>query len=335
MVESGAVAVGCRSLVVACVGSQVKGILHPAAAVEDGIDADRRKEAWEEVRGAVEDLTRRTPVDLVHMHGVDFHHYLPPEGIPTLVTLHLPIEWYPKDILELRRRDVHFNCVSYSQRDLGGPAWADAPVVENGINLEEAGPPMRKRRFALALGRVCPEKGFHHAVEAAKRARLPLVIGGRVYPYPGHVAYFREQLAPLLDDQRRYVGTITGKRKQRLLASAQCLVVPSLVEETSSLAAMEALAAGTPVVAYSVGALADIVEPGRTGFLVDDVAQMAEAIELCRKIDPEACRQAARRRFGAFRMIGGYLSIYGAIMADFQIRSGAASVTPVGQAQMH
>jgi glycosyltransferase involved in cell wall biosynthesis len=99
-------------------------------------------------------------------------------------------------------------------------------------------------------------------------------------------------------------------RKRRLLSSARCLVVASLAEETSSLVAMEALACGTPVVARKAGALPEIVDDGRTGFLVDDEAAMARAIRDAAGLDRQACRASAVARFDHRRMAAEYLALY-------------------------
>ena len=104
--------------------------------------------------------------------------------------------------------------------------------------------------------------------------------------------------------------------KRRLLAGARCLLLPSLAAETSSLAAMEALACGTPVVAYPAGALPEIVEEGRTGFLVEDEEGLARAIGQAAGLDPEVCRETARRRFPLERMTGRYLELYHALAGE-------------------
>jgi glycosyltransferase involved in cell wall biosynthesis len=204
---------------------------------------------------------------------------------------------------------VQLVCVSADQRRRGGEPWADVAVIDNGVDTA-APPDLRRRSFALALGRVCPEKGLHDAVSAARAAGVPLLIAGAVHPYPAHADYFRTHLAPALDGRRRFIGPIAGGRKRRLLAAARCLVVPSLVDETSSLVAMEALAAGTPVIARRVGALPTLVEHGHTGFLVDGVDDMAAALRRAAEIPPAACRAAALARFGADRMAARYRALY-------------------------
>lgn len=312
--EAGLVAAGCQSIVLGCPGSRAQGVLRRTLPMPARIDDAIRRRAWRVCRERIARLVSSEKVDLVHMHGVDFAEYLPPPGVPTVVTLHLPLDAYPSDILALRERGVHLVCVSENQRAAGGAAWAHAPVVDNGVASTDDKRVYRKRRFALTLGRICPEKAFEDAVRGARQADLPLLIGGRVFPYPAHERYYREVLVPLFNARCRYAGALFGRRKRRLLASAQCLIVPSRVAETSSLVVMEALMVGTPVVARRLGALPDLIEDGHTGFLIDDVSQMAAAIARCAALDPAACRLEARRRFSAERMIERYLDLYRALL---------------------
>ncbi len=104
--------------------------------------------------------------------------------------------------------------------------------------------------------------------------------------------------------------------KRRFLTAARCLLMPSLIAETSSLVAMEAIACGTPVVAFPVGALPEIIEPGVTGFLVDEDAEAIRAVET---LEPERCREAARQRFSLERMITGYFGYYRKLAATASI----------------
>ena len=171
-------------------------------------------------------------------------------------------------------------------------------------------PRTRHSRFALSLGRICPEKGFHLALEAARQSGKPFLLAGKVFPYLAHQEYFRTEIIPRLDRQRRFIGPADFRTKQILLSWAQCLLIPSLVSETSSLVAMEALAAGTPVIAFPNGALPEVIDHGKTGFLVKDVSEMSDAIAQAHKIDSEVCRQIARERFSSERMKREYFALY-------------------------
>jgi glycosyltransferase involved in cell wall biosynthesis len=160
------------------------------------------------------------------------------------------------------------------------------------------------------LGRICPEKGQHLGLQAMHAAETMGLLAGEVFPYAEHQAYFENRIKPLLDQHRRFLGPVGFNRKRRLLAGARCLLVPSLAAETSSLVTMEALACGTPVIAFPVGALPEVIEHGRTGFLVNDVHEMTEAIARADSLDRSACRRAAETRFASDRMTAAYLRLY-------------------------
>ncbi|WP_207456271.1 glycosyltransferase family 4 protein [Azospirillum sp. SYSU D00513] len=319
-------AAGHRSLVIACEGSRVAGRLLPVPAVRGRIDDAVRTAGHAVVRRAVREALACHPVDIVHLHGIDFHAYLPQPSVPSLVTLHLPPGWYPPEVFAAARPNMHMVCVSASQERACPPGTRLLPHIGNGVELERLSGRVSKRNFALALGRLCPEKGFHHALDAARLAGIPLLIGGQVFPYEAHERYFAEEIRPRLGGGSRFLGPVGGARKRRLIAAARCLLVPSLAPETSSLVAMEAMAAGTPVVAFRSGALAEIVEPGVTGFLVEpgDGAAMAGAIGAAGRLDPEACRAAARLRFSAQRMAGRYLDLYERLARRADLKAGAA-----------
>jgi glycosyltransferase involved in cell wall biosynthesis len=321
MLDRALVAGGHRSLVVACAGSKTAGELLDTAPLPGKFTEHQRRRAQKRHRQKIWQAMRQWPVDVVHYHGYDFAEYLPPPCTPTLVTLHLPVDHYPPEALSECRPGRYFNCVSASQRRSFPANEAMLPEIPNGVPVAGLQACHAKRKFALALGRICPEKGFHHALDAAALARTPLSIAGQVFPYPDHERYFAEKIQPRLGPHARFLGNLDFARKRRFLTAARCLLMPSLIAETSSLVAMEAIACGTPVVAFPVGALPDLIEPGVTGFLVDDTQQMAEAIRASGSIDRERCREVARRRFSLERMVEGYFGYYRKLAATAQ--SGA------------
>ncbi|GAA3750203.1 glycosyltransferase family 4 protein [Terriglobus aquaticus] len=314
------VAAGHSSSVVACEGSRSAGHLYSAPVPHgrlDSTDSDRR--FWQSrYQGAIDRALNSERFDLVHMHGLDWHHYRLPANLPVLVTLHMPIAWYPSTVWDKRGRNLHFQCVSTHQRQTCPDR--DAAVVENGVALPSYDPRARSRRFALALGRICPEKNLHEALSAGTIANVPVRVGGQTFPYSTHLEYERSLFRPALRgngrmrNQHRFLGPLPPRRKQHLLAAARCLLHPTLAPETSSLVTMEALAAGTPVIAYRSGALPDIIEHGVTGFLVNNVAEMGDRIAEVDTLDRNACRRAAEQRFSLQAMTRGYLDLYTRIL---------------------
>jgi len=302
---------GHNSFVIAVKGSQVTGTLIPSPKWKGELDDPARRWGQQAHGVLIEQTLGRLPIDLVHMHSLDFHAYLPKADVPVMATLHLPPSWYPPGVFRIERPRTYLHCVSASQRKNCPPSGLLLPTISNGVETGRfASSTIKRSDFALALGRICPEKGFHVAVEAAKRARAKLILAGEIFPYAAHREYYRAEIAPRLNGWRRFVGPVGFARKRWLLNQARCLLVPSLVAETSSLVSMEALACGTPVIAFPSGALAEIVEHGRTGFLVRDEAEMAEAIKAVGGLRAEDCRQAARERFSADRMVGAYFDAY-------------------------
>lgn len=312
-IDAALVRAGQRSTVIACAGSRVAGELVALPASGAPIDAAARAEVHAATRQAIAETTARGQVDVIHLHGIDFADYLPPAGLPVLATLHLPADWYSPAALAPARPDTWLHGVSDSQHRALRALVSQAllPPIANAVPVAELAARRHGRRgFALMLGRVCPEKGQHLALQAARAAGVGLLIGGQVFGYATHQRYFEDEVRPLLDRHRRFLGPLGFARKRRLLSAARCLLVPSLAAETSSLVAMEALACGTPVVAFAAGALPEIVAHGRTGFIVPDVAGMAAAIARVGEIAAEACRAAAWARFDGPRMTDAYLARY-------------------------
>jgi glycosyltransferase involved in cell wall biosynthesis len=301
---------GHRSLVLAPAGSRCDGLLIPAQ-IPRGILGDTAKhEARKIFKHQIDRILNGFSVDVVHMHGLDFHDYLPSCQVPIVVSLHLPLSWYAADVLCRLGPGVILVAVSECQARTAPAGVRISAVIPNGVDLSHFRPQKRKSDYALVIARICPEKGLHLAIDAAERAGVSLIIAGSVFDYSEHRDYFDSMILPRLNERIRFVGLVGGARKSNLLAGARCLLVPSLAPETSSLVAMEGLASGIPVVAFPNGALNEIVDHRRTGFLVNDAEEMADAIFACDSINPQVCRKEAEQKFSSARMFGEYLDLY-------------------------
>ncbi|MEU8354371.1 glycosyltransferase family 4 protein [Nonomuraea sp. NPDC048882] len=196
--------------------------------------------------------------------------------------------------------------VSISDADRA-PELDYVATVHHGIELD-AFPfdPVGGRRL-VAFGRVHPDKGTHTAIEIARRSGMPLTICGIVQDE----RYFEEEIVPKIDGERvSFLGSVGPESRGRILGGAAALLHPIAFDEPFGLSVVEAMACGTPVVAYRRGSMAEVVDPGVTGFLVDSLDEAVTAVARVATIDRASCRAQARRRFSADRMVGSYLSIY-------------------------
>jgi glycosyltransferase involved in cell wall biosynthesis len=286
-------------------GSNVAGKLYPIHVPEGPITEAVRSRVHADYQTTLRALVREQNVDIVHYHGVDCEAYLVAEQ-PTVVTLHLARMDYTTPLLA--RAGIQFVCVSRHQ----ARAFTSlrARVIRNGVDLQRFRPASTRGDYFASLGRICPEKGFEMALRAAREQGLDFVLAGRVFPYAGHVAYFEQCIAPLLSDTRRFVGALAGAEKVRLIAEARAVLITSRVPETSSLAAIEALACGTPVIAFASGNLPSLLAPGRTGLLVDDERELGAAMSRASELDRAACRAEAEATCGVDLTIARYLELY-------------------------
>jgi glycosyltransferase involved in cell wall biosynthesis len=159
------------------------------------------------------------------------------------------------------------------------------------------------------LGRFAPAKGPEVAIDVARRTRRPLLMAGKVDG--GDREWFERDVAPLVDGERiRIVGEVGRAGKAELLACAAALLFPIVWDEPFGLVVVEALASGTPVVAFRRGSVPELIDDGVTGFLVDDADAMADAVGRVDRLDRAACRLTAERRFSVERMVDDLQSRY-------------------------
>lgn len=315
LVEKGIVESGNRSVVISARGSRVLGELIETDTWEGKICPEMEERARADHLAKIQQALAELPIDLIHFHGLDFHRYVPRTEVPMLATLHLPIDFYPPHVFERPATAMNFVSESQAKSYRFGQVW---PVIPNGIDISAYTQGGGADDYALVVARICPEKGIHYALEAAHRCGLRLLIAGPVHPYPAHLEYFESQVQPMLDEKRVYLGPADLEMKRSLLQKAKCLIVPSTVAETSSLVSMEALASGTPVIAFQSGALPEIIRHRVTGFLVDSVQGIESALEQIDEIDRSVCRREAERCFSAETMVRNYVEHYRTLMNNCQ-----------------
>jgi glycosyltransferase involved in cell wall biosynthesis len=165
------------------------------------------------------------------------------------------------------------------------------------------------------LGRLDPCKGVHHAIEIAQRAGHDLVIAGTKVDTVEGAAYFDRAVSPHLDGRIRYVGPVDDRAKNSLLGSAAALLMPIEWEEPFGIVMAEALACGTPVIGFARGAVPEVIDSGRTGFVVRNVHEAVEAIGRLSTLDRTDARRACERRFDASVMCQAYERLYGEMAA--------------------
>ncbi|MGH8243180.1 MAG: glycosyltransferase, partial [Steroidobacteraceae bacterium] len=163
--------------------------------------------------------------------------------------------------------------------------------------------------YLAFLGRISPEKRVDRAIEIAKELRIPLRIAAKVDDVDRD--YFQDLIEPLLRDPLiDYVGEIGDGEKDAFLGCAIGLLFPIDWAEPFGLVMIEALACGTPVVAYRRGSVPEVIEDGRTGFIVEDVASAVAAVRKLHTLSRRACREAFESRFTARRMADDYVGLY-------------------------
>jgi glycosyltransferase involved in cell wall biosynthesis len=321
---------GVATAVAACAGSRIEGELLATGAPPALTDQFDRRER--EHNAAVLEFCRTRQFRIIHDKSGHFWPYAGKIATPVLATLHLPRSFYPAGAFDSVAPNVFFTCVSQSQ----AASFRDLPnllgVVPNGIALDRfhlsEAQPRSKREYLLWMGRICPEKGTHLALDAARQTGRKLVVAGAVYPFSWHQQYFEREVQPRLQAAGAMAELVDAppfSRKLELLRDARAVLIPTLAPETSSLVAMEAMACGTPVVASGNGALPEVVADGETGFLVKDVNEMANAIERVERIDPQRCRARVENLFSAARMADDYQQMYRAAEERYRAATGVSS----------
>jgi glycosyltransferase involved in cell wall biosynthesis len=236
--------------------------------------------------------------------------------LPVVTTNHGPFNEELSALYRAVADDVAIIAISHDQARRARGLRV-AAVIHHGLDLDQFpfGPGLgdEQGEYFLFLGRMAPEKGARRAVLAAREAGVRLIIAAKMRE-PWEREFFDEQVEPLLDDRIVYVGEVEHAERVRLLQGASALVNPIRWDEPFGLVMIEALACGTPVIAYREGAAPEIVDDGVTGFLCDDMGELAERISAAGCLDRRACRTTAEKRFGMERLVADHLALFERIL---------------------
>jgi glycosyltransferase involved in cell wall biosynthesis len=251
--------------------------------------------------------------DVLHFH-IDYLHFplFRDRAARTLTTQHGRLDL--PDLPVAYRAFPEFPLVSISDDQRSPcPDWHWLRTVHHGLPPDfYPFSPLSHGGYLAFLGRICPEKRPDHAIEIARRAGLPLKIAAKVDRVDQ--VYFDEVIRPLLQDPLiEFVGEIGEQEKAAFLGGARALLFPIDWPEPFGLVMIEAMACGTPVIAYRRGSVAEVIEDGWTGFMVDDVAGAVAAVEDLEQLDRRTIRARFEQRFTAQRMANDYVLAYGAL----------------------
>ena len=211
-----------------------------------------------------------------------------------------------------KRYDDRVAYVAISEADRH-PDLRYAATIHHGIPLDDFPFDPNGSDDLLFFGRIHPDKGAADAVRAARATGRRLVMAGIVQDE----AYHLRDVAPYIDgDHIRHIGTVGGAVRAETLGRARCLLHLIGFDEPFGLSVIEAMACGTPVIAYARGSMAELIEHGVTGYLVESFDDAVAAIERVHEIDRAACRAAVARRFTVDRMAEQYIALYADILAN-------------------
>lgn len=209
--------------------------------------------------------------------------------------------------------DVEFVAISNFQK--GSEALKRIRTIHHGIDLAPYTLQTKKSPYLCFLGRIAPVKGVHNAIQIAKRTGIPLKIAGEVQPM--YREYFNSRIRPHLDGKNiEFLGEADLALKNELLGNAMAMLFPIEWDEPFGLVLVEAMATGTPVIAFPGGSVAEIVRDGVNGYICKSVAEAVAKLRNIGAIKPSGVRAYAQQYFSKERMCADYLALYRELCED-------------------
>ncbi|MCC7423625.1 MAG: glycosyltransferase family 4 protein [Planctomycetaceae bacterium] len=255
-----------------------------------------------------QDLSR---FDVVHFHG-DYLHFplLRRQPCASVTTLHGMLHVPDLGPLFAEYSEIPLVSISDDQRrPIPGANWQ--ATIHHGLPRNLHTFRETNGTYLAFLGRMSPEKGVDRAIEIARKSGMKLKIAAKIYI--DERPYFHETIEPLLNESRgfvEFIGEVGGRDKDEFLGNAAALLFPIDWAEPFGLVMIEALACGTPVIAWNKGSVPEVIDEGVTGFVVDSIDEAVEAVSRAQWIDRRTCRDVFETRFDSARMARDYVEVY-------------------------
>lgn len=249
--------------------------------------------------------------DIIHNH-FDFLPltYSGLVNTPVLTTIHGFSS--PKILPVYEKYNERAYYVSISNADRS-PLLSYISTVYHGIDLENFTYNPSPEGYLLFFGRIHHDKGAREAIEIARRAQRKLVLAGIIQDYQ----YYEKEVKSYLDGNNMvYIGSVDAKKRNEVLGNAFALLHPINFNEPFGLSVVEAMACGTPVIAFSRGSMPELIRHEETGFLVSNVDEAVEAVKKVPLLQRQHCRREVEERFAAERMVSNYLKVYEQIIKE-------------------
>jgi glycosyltransferase involved in cell wall biosynthesis len=260
---------------------------------------------------------RATEFDIVHFH-VDYLHFplSRRQQITHVTTLHGRLDIPDLVPVYQEFRDMPVISISNVQRE--PLPWANwQATVYHGLPADLYRFRAQPGSYLAFLGRISPEKRVDRAIEIAKRVHIPLKIAAKVDPVDKK--YFKREIEPLLGDPLvKHLGEIGDEEKNEFLGNAYALLLPIDWPEPFGLVIIEAMACGTPVIAYRGGAVPEVIEEGHTGFIVETLEDAVKAVRRVPELSRKRCWEVFEQRFSATRMAHDYVKVYERLISNGQ-----------------
>ena len=249
--------------------------------------------------------------DIIHSHWGFFSAFFQDfTKTPVLHTFHnIPrLNDHRWKILKYYKKDLNVVFISHSEKRNSPIKFKKSWVVYNGINLSQFKFNPKGGDHFIWVGRVDPCKGIENVIKVAEKTGIKLLLAGQIQEM--RKDYFEKTIKPHLSKKIKYIGELTTEELSNFYGSAKACLYPIEWEEPFGLIMAESMACGTPVIVFDRGSAREVVEDGKTGFVVKNIDEMIEAMKKIDKIDRFACRQRVEKYFTYQRMVDDYEKIY-------------------------